>query len=119
MYERQIAGKRIPNLADLPKNIIGGEAAPPAVPLNFAGLIKQMAVWDSYKLTQLTPDGFEIQKRTNAKSAWINVLGRAAVAWRGVRRRCFGRAFDRSEEFLEALADRIGNQRGGHGCRAD
>jgi hypothetical protein len=75
MYERQIAGKRIPNLADLPKNIIGGEAAPPAVPLNFAGLIKQMAVWDSYKLTQLTPDGFEIQKRTNAKSAWINVLG--------------------------------------------
>ncbi len=34
-----------------------------------------MAVWDSYKLTQLTPDGFQIQKRTNPKSAWINVLG--------------------------------------------
>ena len=34
-----------------------------------------MAVWDSYKLTQLTPDGFTIQKRTNPKSAWINAAG--------------------------------------------
>jgi hypothetical protein len=40
-----------------------------------AGLVKDMAVWDSYKLTQLSPDGFVIQKRTNPKSAWINVLG--------------------------------------------
>ncbi len=52
-----------------------GEAAPPAIRGNMASLIRQMAVWDSYKLTQLTPDGFEIQKRTNPKSAWINVLG--------------------------------------------
>jgi hypothetical protein len=28
-------------------------------------------VWDSFKLTQPTADGFQIQKRTNAQSAWI------------------------------------------------
>ena len=84
MYARQIAGKRIPNLAEFPKGVVGGEAAPPAVPGNLASLVSQMAVWDSYKLTQLTPDGFEIQKRTNPKSAWINVLG---------GRRCLGEAF--------------------------
>jgi hypothetical protein len=75
MYERQIEGKRIPNLADMPKGVVSRSAAPPAVPEDMAHLIKDMAVWDSYKLTQLSPDGFEIQKRTNAKSAWIRVLG--------------------------------------------
>lgn len=75
MYSRQIAGMRVPNLADMPKGIIEGDPAPPAIPRNMAGLISQMAVWDSYKLTQFTPDGFQIQKRTNPGSAWINVLG--------------------------------------------
>jgi len=75
MYARQIAGKRVPNLTDMPKGIVAGDPAPPAVPESFARLINQMAVWDSYKLTQLMPDGFQIQKRTNSQSAWINVLG--------------------------------------------
>ncbi|MGD0767808.1 MAG: Tat pathway signal sequence domain protein [Tepidisphaeraceae bacterium] len=78
MYARQIAGKRIPNLNQLPTAPVtspSGESAPPAVPGNMASLIGQMAVWDAYKLTQLTPDGFQIQKRTNPASAWINVLG--------------------------------------------
>ena len=75
MYERQIEGKRIPNLNEMPKGPVGAGGAPPAVPADFKTLISQMAVWDSYKLTQLTPDGFQIQKRTNPRSAWINVLG--------------------------------------------
>lgn len=52
MYARQIAGKRIPNLDDLP----------------FAQDVQPMAVWDAYKLTQLTDGSFQIQKRTNPKS---------------------------------------------------
>ncbi len=51
MYQRQIEGERIPNLNRLPA----------------VENVRQMAVWDSYKLTQLTPDGFTIQKRTNSK----------------------------------------------------
>jgi hypothetical protein len=59
LYRQQIAGKRIPNLDQLPQ----------------ADNVRQMAVWDSYKLTQFTPDGFTIQKRTNPKGAWINAAG--------------------------------------------
>ena len=57
LYEQQVAGQRVPNLDQLPPTVA------------------DMAVWDSYKLTQLTPDGFTIQKRTNPKSAWINAAG--------------------------------------------
>ncbi|HEX4054065.1 MAG TPA: hypothetical protein VHX86_07345 [Tepidisphaeraceae bacterium] len=59
MYEQQVAGKRIPNLDQLP----------------MADNVRQMAVWNDYKLTQLSPDGFAIQKRTNPASAWINATG--------------------------------------------
>jgi hypothetical protein len=62
LYVRQIAGKRIPNLDALAKLPSGNNIA-------------DMAVWDSYKLTQLSPDGFSIQKRTNPQSAWINAVG--------------------------------------------
>jgi hypothetical protein len=78
LYQRQIAGKRVPNLAHLPTAPVtnpSGEIIPPAIQGNRASLIKQMPAWDAYKLTQLTPDGFQIQKRTNPASAWINVLG--------------------------------------------
>jgi hypothetical protein len=59
----------------MPSGPVGSGGAPPAVPGTMADLVKQMAVWDAYKLTQLSPDGFTIQKRTNPQSAWINVLG--------------------------------------------
>ncbi|GAB3453599.1 Tat pathway signal sequence domain protein [Massilia terrae] len=32
---------------------------------------EQLAIWSDYKLTQPTPDGFDIVKRTNADSTWI------------------------------------------------
>jgi hypothetical protein len=59
MYQEQIEGKRIPNLDQLPD----------------ANNVRQLAVWDAYKLEQLSPDGFAIQKRTNQKSAWISATG--------------------------------------------
>jgi hypothetical protein len=57
-FETQLAGKRLPNK----------EA------FNAAGqkLLTDWAVWDSYKLTQLSADGFEIQKRTNPQSCWLD-----------------------------------------------
>ena len=78
-----------------------------------ASLIGQMAVWDAYKLTQLTPDGFQIQKRTNPASAVDQRARRTTVAGRGVRGGCFRWIVDRPEEFLAALADGIGDRRGG------
>lgn len=56
LYEKQIAGQRIPNLDHLPG----------------AKRVRDMAVWDSYRLTQITDTSYVIQKRTNDKSAWIN-----------------------------------------------
>lgn len=57
LYARQIAGKQIPGLADLP----GKEN------------VAMMAVWDAYKLVQSSADSFTIQKRTGVHSSWIGV----------------------------------------------
>jgi hypothetical protein len=65
VYPDQAAGKRVPNK----------EA------YNEAGqkLLTDWAQWDAYKLTQLSPDGFVISKRTNPASAWIRAgAGRRA-----------------------------------------
>ena len=56
LYRKQIAGQPIPNLEDLPGK----------------DNVAMMAVWDDYKLVQISPDSFSIQKRTNPKSCWIN-----------------------------------------------
>jgi len=32
---------------------------------------EQLAIWSDYKLTQPTPNGFNILKRTNARSTWV------------------------------------------------
>ncbi len=41
---------------------------------NYAGnaIFAANAIWDDFKLSQPTPDGFTITKRTNPKSTWIN-----------------------------------------------
>jgi hypothetical protein len=57
LYARQIAGKQIPNLEELPGN----------------KNVEMMAVWDGYKLVQISADSFAIQKRTGAHGSWINV----------------------------------------------
>ncbi|MCX6955971.1 MAG: hypothetical protein NTV51_27850, partial [Verrucomicrobia bacterium] len=57
VYPDQLAGKRIPNRAQLNER---GQ-----------GLLADWAVWDSFKLVQPNADGFSIVKRTNPQSAWI------------------------------------------------
>ncbi len=58
LYPDQVAGQRLPAREDL----------------SAAGrsLLDDWAVWDAYKLVQSSADGFRIQKRTNARSAWID-----------------------------------------------
>jgi hypothetical protein len=58
IYADQLAGKRVPNKAAF----------------DTAGqkLLTDLAIWDSYKLTQPNADGFVIQKRTNPKSCWLH-----------------------------------------------
>jgi hypothetical protein len=57
LYTKQLAGERLPNKEEFDRQ---GRS-----------LLDNWAVWDSFKLTQPTADGFQIQKRTNAQSCWI------------------------------------------------
>jgi hypothetical protein len=59
LYKKQVEGKELPRLQELPGK----------------DLVADMAVWDSYKLVQISPDGFYVRKRTNPKSAWIDAAG--------------------------------------------
>ncbi len=61
VYEDQIAGKRIPEKNEFSKQ---GQF-----------LIDNWAVWSDFRLSQLSPDGFTIRKRTNGESAWIGTAG--------------------------------------------
>jgi hypothetical protein len=54
----QMSGKRIPNLSEMT----------PHDRKSF----QDIAVWDAYKLSQLAPDSFSIDKRTNPKSSWLH-----------------------------------------------
>jgi hypothetical protein len=56
-YAAQIAGKRVPNKDQFNQQ---GQF-----------LLDNWAVWDSYQLSQLTADGFQVQKRTNPQSCWV------------------------------------------------
>lgn len=58
IYADQLAGKRIPNKATF----------------DAAGqkLLTDLAIWNSYKLTQADADGFVIEKRTNPQSCWLH-----------------------------------------------
>lgn len=57
VYPDQLAGKRIPNKAELSERS--------------QGWLADWAVWDSFKLVQPNADGFSVVKRTNPQSAWI------------------------------------------------
>jgi hypothetical protein len=57
-FETQLAGKRVPNVESFDAR---GQA-----------LMRDWAVWDSYKLVQPSADGFTIQKRTNPQSCWLD-----------------------------------------------
>ena len=57
-YETQLAGKRVPDAS--------------TYDARNQSLIRDWAVWDSYKLVQPNADGFTIQKRTNPQSCWLD-----------------------------------------------
>jgi len=59
LEQAQLLGHRIPNQADLPPH---DQAS-----------FKALAVWDTYKLTQLAPDSFSIDKRTSPASSWLHI----------------------------------------------
>jgi hypothetical protein len=61
LYEEQVAGQRVPSAADYNS-------------MRFGNTITQMATWDAFKLTQANDGGYSIQKRTNPKSAWVNII---------------------------------------------
>jgi hypothetical protein len=56
-YAAHLGGKRMPNMAELP---------------NQAAMMS-VAVYNDYKLTQLGPKGWSIDKRTTDKSSWLHV----------------------------------------------
>ena len=64
-----IVGRRVG-----PQAAMGEVQGQPLINPQNANLIEQMAIWDSYKLTQLSPDGYEIDKQTNPQSAPIRSL---------------------------------------------
>jgi hypothetical protein len=65
-FPDQLAGKRLPNRDAFDR---AGQK-----------LLDDWAVWDSYRLSQPTPDGFTISKRTNPQSCWLDALaGRRAA----------------------------------------
>ena len=59
MNRDQLVGKRIPNLDQLgPKE---------------KAQFQTIAVWDGFKLAQLAPDSFTLDKRTGAASSWLHI----------------------------------------------
>jgi hypothetical protein len=57
LYPKQIAGERVPNREQLTER---SQTA-----------VADWAVWGGFKLTQLSADGFTVEKRTNPHAAWI------------------------------------------------
>ena len=57
VFPDQIAGKRVPNAADVNQR---GQ-----------NLLADWPVWDGFKLVQPNADGFTLMKRTNAQSTWL------------------------------------------------
>ncbi|KAF2264089.1 hypothetical protein CC78DRAFT_602797 [Lojkania enalia] len=44
-------------------------------PTNVSGKLQWVPSWNDYRLTQLSPDGFNIKKRTKAGQSWLKIPG--------------------------------------------
>ncbi|MGD1031452.1 MAG: hypothetical protein ABSA05_09945 [Opitutaceae bacterium] len=60
VFPDQVAGRRVPNTDQYTSAQ--------------QKYIRDIAQWDDYRLTQLSSNGFTIQKRTQDKSSWLHVL---------------------------------------------
>lgn len=58
LYDRQLAGREVPPLEQLP----------------WKEMIPQLAVWEDFKLTQSSPGSFTIEKRTSPRSGWVRAV---------------------------------------------
>ena len=77
---KPLAGRRVltyPGIESVLRDQFEGKRVPDQAEYNAAGqkLISDWADWSDFRLTQLTPDGFDIRKRTNAESRWIGTAG--------------------------------------------
>ncbi len=56
---------------------IGGRPAPPLHEWNkdVTPLLRWVPAWNDYTLTQLSPDGFTLKKRTRRGHSWVNIPG--------------------------------------------
>lgn len=59
LYPEQLAGQRIPDIRELQQP-------------QQKQLLRDMPSWNDYRLTQHNANGFNIQKRTNSSSSWID-----------------------------------------------
>jgi hypothetical protein len=57
VYPAQLEGLRVPNREQMSQQ--------------GRNMVDNWAVWDDFKLLQLNPDGFTVQKRTNPQSTWL------------------------------------------------
>lgn len=81
---RLVAGREPPPDAELLARQLAGKPLPPAAQLKDPDVTADMPAWGDFKLRQLSSDGFTIEKRTSARSAWITA---------GAGRRTDGAAF--------------------------
>ncbi|HVS72916.1 MAG TPA: Tat pathway signal sequence domain protein [Phycisphaerae bacterium] len=91
----QIEGERLPNFPE--------------------GVAAENAEWDSFRLLQLSSEGFTLDKRTNPKSSWVNVNeGQRAAGYGfigdvsgglGVGVKNFWQSYPASMEITGALSD--------------
>lgn len=98
LLERQLAGEKLPGIEELPSPEI----------------TRQMPLWSDYKVVQASADGFSLQKRTNAQSAWIpaaagrRAMGAAfagdATGGIGIAMRDFWQLFPAALEINDAAA---------------
>lgn len=77
---KPLSGRRIlthPSSQNVLADQFEGKRTPNREEVNPAGqkLISDWAEWSDFRLTQLTPDGFDIRKRTNTESRWIGTAG--------------------------------------------
>lgn len=58
VFPDQIAGHQLPEISRFSPGV--------------QALIRELPIWNDYRLLQANADGFNIQKRTNSESAWID-----------------------------------------------
>lgn len=117
---KPLSGRRFlthPSSKNLLADQFEGKRTPNQAEYNPAGqkLVSDWADWDDFRLTQLTPDGFDIRKRTNDDSRWIGTAGgnRAegyvqagdVSGGLGVSLKNFWQSYPTELEVLDMLAD--------------